>query len=211
MRPPCPPASSIGYAPGTKLSGERIPGMRGEYDIVIIIDTKFAASMGVQFYRAENDVLMARTPPRVNRPRGIPSTAIREVREYPTGKRIYPTGPGEYIDLPKWGTKGDGPVFPQEVGALDKLPPPAQVDPEAAKKYPCEDVVYQDTRIRTPMYMRCIRTSTGECYLVRREVRGLKQPLKLLIDTGAQIIILPLDTYLRIPEAHRPKVEPVDH
>ena len=39
----------------------------------------------------------------------------------------------------------------------------------------------------------------------------MKRPLKMLVDTGAQINILPLDTYLRIPDAHRPKIEKINH
>ena len=33
--------------------GECIPGMRGQCDVAIFVDIKFAASMGVKFYRAE--------------------------------------------------------------------------------------------------------------------------------------------------------------
>ena len=40
------------------------------------------------------------------------------------------------------------------------------------------------------------------------ELKGLSDSL---VDTGAQINILPLDTYLRIPEAHRPKIEKINH
>ena len=39
----------------------------------------------------------------------------------------------------------------------------------------------------------------------------MKRPLRILVDTGAQINILPLVTYLRIPEAHRPKIKKINH
>ena len=58
--------------------GECIPGMRGECDVTIFIDTKFAASLGVKFYRAENRMFMARTEREFHRPKGIRPTAIKK-------------------------------------------------------------------------------------------------------------------------------------
>ena len=136
--------------------------------------------MGVKFYRAENGVLMARTEGEFHRPKGIPPTAIREVREYPSGKRIYPTKPGEYIALPEWGRRTRGPVFPQEPAAPTPLPPVPEVDATTVEKYPTADVSYDANDGRIPVYMRCIRTSTGDCYLVRGEIQGMKRQLKIL-------------------------------
>ena len=191
--------------------GECIPGMRGECDVTIFIDTKFAASLGVKFYRAENRMFMARTEREFHRPKGIRPTAVKKVRDYLSGKRTYPTKPGEYIALPEWGRRTRGPVFHQEPAAPTPLPPEPEIDATTVERYPTVNVSYEATDGKVPVYMRCIRTTTGNCYLVRGEIQGMKRTLKVLVDTGAQINILPLDTYLRIPEAHRPKIEPINH
>ena len=90
------------------------------------------------------------------------------------------------------------------------LPPLPTIDEGLAAHFPRADVSYQPTPTVTlrPRYFRCVKTALGKSIMVRGNIENLPQPVTFLIDSGAQMNIIPLDVILRIPDELKPKAEP---
>ena len=191
--------------------GEVLPGEKGENGAVVIIRVKFAAKMGTQFFRAENGVLMARCKGPKQRWTAIPAVAIAEIRHHPSGERVYPTKNGlNFMErYGRYDAMEDEPVFPEEVVAAEPIPDPRPVDQVEVGEFARADVSYDKEQAdRQPRYLRCVKTTTGKSYLVRGTLANMDASIKFLLDTGANMNIIPMDVFVRIPDTLRPKLEP---
>ena len=192
--------------------GSRLEGGRRENTAVIILDVKSAVDCGTKFYRAENGVLMAkRRHGKLDRNK-IPATAIVEVRHHPSGERVYPSEDGKTYEerFGHFDAEEDRPVFPEELKTPKPIAEPRKVETGKVDDYPQEDVIYEDHSddSELPHYYRCVKTTTGKSYLVRAYLPGMETSVKFLLDTGANMNIIPMDIFTRIPDSRRPKLEP---
>ena len=188
----------------------------GEKEAVVIIDVKYAAQLGVKYHRTNGGVLLARAKIGREQRNVIPSQAILEIRKMPSGERIYPTATGEPFKdtYTKLDMLNEGPAFPEE---LVKEPEPIEtlkpVEVENKSQYPRADVSYtvQGEMRPRPRFLRCVRTTTGKSYMIRGHIANMPNPVKFLLDTGANMNIIPLDIFVRIPDVFRPKMEKSKH
>jgi hypothetical protein len=56
-----------------------------------------------------------------------------------------------------------------------------------------------------------VKTTTGRSYFVQGKLQHVDKEVKFLLDTGANMNLLPMDMYVRIPEGRRPKMEDAKH
>ena len=107
-------------------------------------------------------------------------------------------------------TEEDKPVFPEEVVPAGTIPDLRSAESVRPDEYPRADVSYNKPKKEPeiPRYYRCVRTTTGKSYLVRGTLAGMDHSVKFLLDTGANMNIIPMDIFARIPDAKRPKLEP---
>ena len=191
--------------------GEVLPGARGENGAVVIVDTKAATAAGVRFFRSENGVLLAKRKSGHHRGNAIPATAIAEARYHPSGERVYPaTDKVSFMEQHgNYGPRADEPVFPEEVQDPGPIPEPRTVENVDTAEFPRADVSYdQKPPEHRPRYLRCVKTTTGKSYLVRGTIANMESSVKFLLDTGANMNIIPMDIFVRIPDGLRPKLEP---
>ena len=192
--------------------GEELPGGSRENGVVIIVNVKFAAKLGVRFYKSENNVLMARARTSRGRDNAIPASAIAEIRYHPSGERVYPSKDGQaYQDRHSWfDAEENQPVFPEKLVTPDPIPELPATTTDRKDEFPRADVSYNKTKKteQPPRFFRCVRTTTGKSYLIRGTLTGMDSTVKFLLDTGANMNIIPMDVFVRIPDGRRPKLEP---
>ena len=149
----------------------------------------------------------------------IPARAIEEVRTYPEGRVLYPTATGELPASPKrrlgpWGedeeeTESDVEEALERLEtSLEEMKENVKARKKEQQEYAKETITYEaeqeDVR---PYYWKCSKTLNGESYMVDGVVADMTTPVRFLLDTGANMNILPLRIYERIGREARPGLE----
>ena len=195
--------------------GKEHPRAKPRADAIFIVNTKRAIDTGTIIKKAPGGQLLAEWPTKARRQRRIMPVAIEAVWTYPGGEVIFPREDGRLPRHREWSDSENEDSDGEESGNDKEWEDGPSSDLMAdvrefrtGAKYEKRDVQYTAEREEArPYYWKCSKTLNGESYLIEGRLAGAQSDTRFLLDTGANMNILPIRVYHSILAEQRPSLE----